>query len=113
MHQSLALIHSHMKQHFRTHANIRKKAAIGSLLLMQTTSFFLDGISFGRSYPLKEISKNECRKQHWSTLSAECKQQLPIIENANYSAYKDNPTYRLAYSVLRGGTYNDGWDMNQ
>lgn len=112
MHKSLALLHSHMKQHFRTHGTMRKKVAISSLLLMQTTSFFLDGISFGWSYPVKEISKNECRKQHWSTLSADCKQQLPIIENANYSAYKNNPTYRLAYSVMRGGTYNDGWDMD-
>lgn len=111
MHKSLALLHGRMKQHFRAHGHMRKKAAIGTLLLMQTTSFFLDGISFGWSYPVKEISKNECRKQHWSTLSADCKQPLPVIGNADYNSYKNNPTYRLAYSVLWGGTYNDGWDM--
>lgn len=113
MRNNLILLHSHMKKHFHDKAHLWKKVAIISFLLLQATSFAFNGNGFGWSLPLKEISKNECRKQNWNTLTADCKQPVPVIENANYNAYMNNPTYRLAYSVLWGGTYNDGWDMDK
>lgn len=107
MRNNLILLHSHMKKHFHDKAHLWKKVAIISFLLLQATSFAFNGNGFSWSLPFKEISKNECRKQNRNTLTANCKQPLPVIENANYSAYMNNPTYRLAYSVLWGGTYND------
>ncbi len=52
----------------------------------------------------------ECKKQDWKDLSSNCKIALPLIAKANYAAYTNNQTARLVYSVLRGGTYSDGWD---
>ncbi len=109
----LEVLHSNMRTHIKTHSHLRKKVAIVALLLTQATSFVFNGKGFSWSYPLKEVSKNECRKIHWDQLSDDCKQPLPEIDNANYNAYVNNPTYRLIYSVLWGGTYNDGWDNDK
>ena len=102
-----------MKKHMHNHSHLWKKVAIAGLLLTQATSFVFNGNSFSWSYPVKEVSKNECRKQHWNTLSADCKETLPIISDANYKQYQNDPKYRLIYSVMWGGTYNDGWDMDK
>lgn len=63
------------------------------------------------SYPIKEISKIECKFSPWSEHSEDCKTTLPAIENANYEKYKKNMTMRLMYSVLRWSTYDNGWDV--
>ncbi len=65
------------------------------------------------SYPLQEISKQvvECKFTPWSEHDQDCKIPLPIIEGANYSTYKDNTTYRRAYSVLWWATYQWWWDV--
>jgi len=68
-------------------------------------------VVFGRSYPLKKVSKSSCRFTDWADHSDECKQDLPRIENADYQKYKDNKTYRLLYSVLWTATYDNGWDI--
>lgn len=91
-----------------------KKIAIRSILVLQATGFFYDSIStYAWSYPVKEVTKPtmDCKAQHWSKLSADCKMQLPVIENADYNSYKNNETMKLIYSVLRGAPYSDGWDM--
>jgi len=102
-----------MKQHMQNHAHLWKKAAIMTLLVTQATSFIFNGNSFSWSYPVKEVSKNECRKMKWEDIPADCKTALPIISNADYDAHKNDPKYRLVYSIMRGGTYNDGWDMDK
>lgn len=102
-----------MKTSVKNRALPWKKIAIVTLLLMQASSFVFNGKGFSWSYPLKEVSKNECRKTAWDELTPDCKEPLPIIHNANYAAYINNPEYRLIYSILWGGTYNDGWDMDK
>jgi hypothetical protein len=38
-------------------------------------------------YPLKEISKLECRFNDFSELSSDCKQDLPILKTSDYQKY--------------------------
>ncbi|MDP2396430.1 MAG: hypothetical protein Q8S84_01195 [bacterium] len=38
-------------------------------------------------YPLKQISKLECRFNDFSDLSSDCKQDLPILNTKDYSKY--------------------------
>jgi hypothetical protein len=64
-------------------------------------------------YPLSQVSKLECRTQHRDTLAKECIIPLPIIEKANYAAYRGIKNYTDIYSTLAGGTYLDGRDHTQ
>jgi hypothetical protein len=58
------------------------------------------------------MSKPECRFQDFQSLSAECKQQLPILKTADYQKYKnDYSVYRRIYTVLWGSSYDYGWDI--
>lgn len=66
-------------------------------------------------YPLKEVSKLECRFDEFSTLSKDCKEQLPVLKTKDYKKYikKDwgyNSFTRL-YTVLWGSSYKYGWDV--
>ncbi|MFC1798165.1 hypothetical protein ACFLY2_03580 [Patescibacteria group bacterium] len=38
-------------------------------------------------YPLKEISKLECRFNNFKDLSSNCKQSLPVLNTKNYKKY--------------------------
>jgi hypothetical protein len=38
-------------------------------------------------YPLKEISKLECRFNDFQDLESDCKQKLPILNTSDYSKY--------------------------
>jgi len=38
-------------------------------------------------YPLKEISKLDCRFKDFDELSNNCKQQLPILKTKDYAKY--------------------------
>lgn len=63
-------------------------------------------------YPIQEMSKVECRFQNFSTLSSECKMDLPILKTQDYTKYKnDYSLYRRVYTILWGATYNYGWDV--
>lgn len=63
-------------------------------------------------YPISEMSKVECRFQKFSTLSDDCKMQLPILKTADYEKYKnDYSLYRRVYTILWGATYKYGWDV--
>lgn len=64
-------------------------------------------------YPTDQVSKIECRTQEWSTLSDACKIKLPIIEGADYAKYATNTVYTDTYTVLFGGNYLSGWDMEK
>lgn len=67
--------------------------------------------AFWWSYPLKQVSKVECKFTDWNTHSSDCKQDLPIIKWAEYDKYKKDLNYRLIYSVLWWSTYKNGWDV--
>lgn len=81
------------------------------LLLSAMVLFFTYGYTFSRSYPLKYVSKIECKFTPWSEHSQDCKTPLPTIQNANYKNYKDNVQMRLIYSVMWWATYKWGWDV--
>ena len=66
-------------------------------------------------YPLKEISKLECRFQNFHDLKSNCKQDLPILKTRDYKKYATkngwyNDFTRL-YTVLWGSSYKYGWDV--
>lgn len=95
----------------KTHMNkkiSRKKIAIVSILCLQATWFFYDN-SRARSYPVKEVSKLECKKDSRETLSADCKQALPRIKWADYSKYINDTNYTMVYTTLWWAPYSNGW----
>ena len=66
-------------------------------------------------YPLKEISKLECRFEDFDKLSSNCKTSLPILNTKDYNKYASlngwyNDFTRL-YTVLWGSSYKYGWDV--
>lgn len=66
-------------------------------------------------YPLKEISKLECRFKEFSDLSSNCKQDLPILKPKDYVKYSKQSggynDYTRLYTVLWGSSYKYGWDV--
>lgn len=66
-------------------------------------------------YPLKEISKLECRFNEFSDLSSDCKQDLPILKTSDYQKYATQNgwynDYTRLYTVLWGSSYTYGWDV--
>jgi hypothetical protein len=38
-------------------------------------------------YPLKEVSKLNCRFQNFSELGPDCKKELPILHTSDYQKY--------------------------
>jgi len=66
-------------------------------------------------YPLKEISKLECRFQDFKDLGSNCKESLPILKTKDYGKYaKQNGGYNKftrLYTVLWGSSYKYGWDV--
>jgi hypothetical protein len=55
-------------------------------------------------YPLKQISALECRFEHFSTLSSNCKVDLPILNTRDYKKYSSLDegfnTFTRVYTVL-------------
>ncbi len=64
-------------------------------------------------FPVKRVSKLNCKKQDFDTMSDDCKQNLPVLKTKYYKTKKNNSTYRNYYSVLWWATYKDGWDQWQ
>lgn len=66
-------------------------------------------------FPLKEISKLECRFQDFDTLSSNCKQDLPILTTDDYNKYaSQNGWYNdftRIYTVLWWSSYKYWWDV--
>lgn len=66
-------------------------------------------------YPLKEISKLECRFNDFSELSSDCKQNLPILKTSDYQKYATQNgwynDYTRLYTVLWWSSYKYGWDV--
>ncbi|MDA9128896.1 M23 family metallopeptidase [Candidatus Gracilibacteria bacterium] len=66
-------------------------------------------------YPVKEISKLECRFQDFDTLGSDCKQHLPVLHSKDYHKYATQNNgyndYTRIYTVLWGASYKYGWDV--
>jgi len=66
-------------------------------------------------YPLKEISKLDCRFTEFDDLKSNCKQNLPVLKTKDYKKYatKDGwyNDYTRLYTVLWGSSYKYGWDV--
>lgn len=67
----------------------------------------------GWSYPIKQVAKPlaECKSVHWDVMPEGCIIDLPKITWWDIDAYKDDSLYQLVYSDLWGGTYDNGWDV--
>ncbi len=66
-------------------------------------------------YPLKQISKLDCRFTEFSKLWSDCKQDLPILHTKDYSKYASENwwynEYTRLYTMLWGASYKYGWDV--
>jgi len=66
-------------------------------------------------YPLKQISKLECRFEDFDKLDSACKQNLPILKTKDYKKYATKNgwynDYTRIYTVLWGSSYKYGWDV--
>lgn len=67
------------------------------------------------TYPLKEISKLECRFTDFGELWSDCKQELPILKTSDYQKYATQNgwynDYTRLYTVLWGSSYKYWWDV--
>ncbi len=66
-------------------------------------------------YPLKEISKLECRFKEFSELTSDCKQNLPVLKTKDYKKYANEDggynQYTRIYTELWGASYKYWWDV--
>ncbi|HMT27006.1 MAG TPA: M23 family metallopeptidase [Candidatus Absconditabacterales bacterium] len=62
-------------------------------------------------YPIKKVSKLECRTQYRDTLTENCKQDLPIVRDAYFSNYENKKGYKEIITTLRGATYTNQRDI--
>lgn len=66
-------------------------------------------------YPLKIISKLECRFEKFSDLDSNCKQDLPILKPKDYERYAKMDEgfndFTRVYTVLWWWSYTYGWDV--
>ncbi len=66
-------------------------------------------------YPLKKVSKLECRYTDFDSLKSDCKQNLPILKTKDYSKYVKKGwgynDYTRYYTVLWWASYKYGWDV--
>ncbi len=79
------------------------------------TLLTLIGLVYSWSYPLKYISKPECKYSysHFDKMPSSCKISIPRIYNWNYKKYKTKDIYKSVYSVLWLSTYKDWWDYGK
>ena len=66
-------------------------------------------------YPLKEISKLECRFKLFSNLWSNCKEKLPILKTKDYQKYSEQNwgynKFTRIYTELWWASYEYGWDV--
>ncbi len=66
-------------------------------------------------YPLKEISKLECRFSDFKDLKSSCKETLPVLKTKDYRKYATQGwgynKYTRLYTVLWWASYKYGWDV--
>lgn len=64
-----------------------------------------------RQYPVSSISAPACAKIPRTMLPSYCIKPLPIIHDARYVLFQNNPLYRRTYTVMRASTYTYGRDI--
>lgn len=64
-----------------------------------------------RTYPLKEVSKPDCKKYTRAEMNDDCKMKLPIIDINNLSEYAKDDNNKYIYSDLRWWTYSNWRDI--
>lgn len=66
-------------------------------------------------YPLKQVSKMQCRFQKFSEMSADCKKDLPILHTKDYKKYLAEWDWfnemTRTYTMLWWASYKYGWDQ--
>ncbi len=86
-----------------------------SFIVSTTFSFDVKADSDRVVYPLKEISKLDCRFEDFSSLWSKCKEMLPILKTKDYKKYIKKEggynKYTRLYTVLWGSSYKYGWDI--
>jgi hypothetical protein len=82
-----------------------------TIILPATNVWALDSIV----YPIKQMSKLECRYENFNDLSSDCKQDLPILNTKNYKKLATQDwgfnLYTRIYSVLWWSSYKYWWDV--
>ncbi len=101
----------------KSHKTLNKIVSI-TLIIFMLFGFVINIDVFAKEkivYPLKMISKLECRFEDFWALSSKCKQNLPILRTKDYKKYiKLNwwyNDYTRLYTVLWGWSYKYGWDV--
>ena len=93
-----------------------------SALAVTTMSIGLLPVNFNETkaaaniiYPLKKISKLECRFNEFDTLWDECIEDLPILKTSDYRRYSTENgwynKYTRTYTVLWWASYKYWWDQ--
>jgi murein DD-endopeptidase MepM/ murein hydrolase activator NlpD len=66
-------------------------------------------------YPLKEMSKLECRFEEFWTLDSDCKQDFLVLHTDDYQKYATAwgwyNDFTRVYTVLWGSSYKYWWDV--
>ncbi len=99
--------------------NTNKIISILSLAVFITNSLMPISATMANNdsvvYPLKEISKLECRFTPFWELSSDCKKDLPILNTKDYNKYAKMDggynEYTRLYTVLWWSSYKYGWDV--
>ncbi|MCH8518233.1 M23 family metallopeptidase [Candidatus Gracilibacteria bacterium] len=99
--------------------NIQKVGAslalIGLMFHMLPVSLVSANTSSEIIFPLKEVSKLECRFEKFHLLGSECRKQMPLIKSSDYERYATlnggYNRYTRLYTVLHGASYRYGWDV--
>lgn len=102
----------------KTNTNIKKIISLAlSSIYSITTLLPVSALASNDEliYPLKEVSKLECRFTDFEDLNSNCKQNLPVLKTKDYNKYANqnnwyNDFTRL-YTILWWSSYTYGWDV--
>ena len=90
-------------------------ALVGLTIQLLPIWFWAVSASSDIIFPLREISKLECRFEKFDKLWAECRKQMPLIQSSDYERYATKNgwynTFTRLYTVLHGASYRYGWDV--
>lgn len=99
--------------------NIKKIISILTLLFFALSliplNFDITNANANIVYPLKKISKLECRFNEYNTLNSDCIEDLPILRPSDYKRYATENgwynKYTRIYTVLWWASYKYWWDV--
>ncbi len=103
----------------KTNIKIKKFVSLVTLITLIGSNFLIINTTNAASskivYPVKQVSKLDCRYTEFDELSNDCKQSLPILKTKDYTKYiKLNwgyNDYTRYYTELWGASYKYGWDV--